>query len=192
MSFLAARPACMLSCFSPVQLFAILWSVACQALLSLRFSRQEYQSGLPCPSPGNLLQPWIEPVSLMSPALARGFFTTSPEARQKLLNIRKKIIYIHYITEKWWLFQSLSRCLTLLRPHGPQPTRLLCPWDFPNKNTGVGCHFLLQGLFPKMWELNPHLLHWQVDSFPLGHLGSHYIKVASHFFPHYRNFPLPQ
>ena len=31
-----------------------------------------------------------------------------------------------------------------LQPHGLQPTRLLCPWDFPGKNTGVGCHFLLQ------------------------------------------------
>ena len=30
-----------------------------------------------------------------------------------------------------------------LRPHGLEPTRLLCPWDFPGKNTGVGCHFLL-------------------------------------------------
>ena len=35
-------------------------------------------------------------------------------------------------------------CLALLRPYGLQPTRLLCPWDFPGKNTGVGCHFLLQ------------------------------------------------
>ena len=32
-----------------------------------------------------------------------------------------------------------------LRPHEPQPARLLCPWDFQVKNTGVGCHFLLQG-----------------------------------------------
>ena len=38
-------------------------------------------------------------------------------------------------------------CLTLLGPQGLQPTRLLCPWDFPGKNTGVGCHFLLQGIF---------------------------------------------
>ena len=30
------------------------------------------------------------------------------------------------------------------RPHGLQPTRVLCPWDFPSKSTGVGCHFLLQ------------------------------------------------
>ena len=38
-------------------------------------------------------------------------------------------------------------CLTL-RPHGLQPSRLLCPWNYPGKNTGVGCHFLLQGIFP--------------------------------------------
>ena len=34
----------------------------------------------------------------------------------------------------------------LVRPHGQQPTRLLCPWDSPGKNTGVGCHFLLRKL----------------------------------------------
>ena len=33
-----------------------------------------------------------------------------------------------------------------LRPHGVQPARLLCPWNFPGKNTGVGCHFLIQDL----------------------------------------------
>ena len=45
-----------------------------------------------------------------------------------------------------------------LRPHGLQLARLLCPWDSPGKNTGVGCHFLLQGIFPTQ-ELNPGLLH---------------------------------
>ena len=35
-----------------------------------------------------------------------------------------------------------------LRPHELQPTRVLCPWDFLGRNTGVGCHFLLQGIFP--------------------------------------------
>ena len=55
--------------------------------------------------------------------------------------------------------------------YGLQPARLLCPWDPPGKNTGVDCHFLLQGIFPtQAW--NPHLLHWQVDSLPLRHLGS--------------------
>ena len=38
--------------------------------------------------------------------------------------------------------------LTLLWSHGLEPARLLCPWDFPGKNTGMGCHFLLQRIFP--------------------------------------------
>ena len=45
-----------------------------------------------------------------------------------------------------------------LGPHGPQPARMLSPWDFPGKNTGVGCYFLLQGIFPTQ-GLNPGLLH---------------------------------
>ena len=69
----------MLSRFSHVQLFATLWTIACQAPLSMGFFRQEYWSGLPCPSPGDLPTPGMEPtsLSLMSPALAGGFFTTS-------------------------------------------------------------------------------------------------------------------
>ena len=39
-----------------------------------------------------------------------------------------------------------------------KPTRLLCPWDLPGKDTGVGCHFLLQGVFPNQGS-NPHLLN---------------------------------
>ena len=51
----------MLSRFSSIRLFATLWTVACQASLSMGFSRQEYWSGLPCPPPGNLPDPGIEP-----------------------------------------------------------------------------------------------------------------------------------
>ena len=47
-----------------------------------------------------------------------------------------------------------------LRPHGLQPSRLLCPWDFPSRNTGVGCYVLLQGIFLTQ-GLNPHLLHFR-------------------------------
>ena len=49
-------------------------------------------------------------------------------------------------------------CVQLLRPHGLQPARLLCLWDFPGKNTETGCHFLLQGIFSTR-GLNPGLLH---------------------------------
>ena len=68
---------CMLSHFSHVQFFATLWTVACQAPQAMGFPRQEYWNGLPFPSPGHLPDPEIEPMSLMSPALAGGFFTTS-------------------------------------------------------------------------------------------------------------------
>ena len=67
----------MLSRFSCVQLFVTLWTVAHQAPLSMGFSRQEYWSGLPCPPPGDLPDPGMESASLMSPALAGMFFTTS-------------------------------------------------------------------------------------------------------------------
>ena len=56
-----------------------------------------------------------------------------------------------------------------LQSYGLLPVRLLCPWDCPGKNTGVGCHFFLQGIYPTQ-ELNRcllSLLHRQVGSLPL-------------------------
>ena len=93
-----------LSHLSCVHLFATLWTVAHQAPLSMGFSRQEYWSGLPCPPPGDLPDPGIEPMSLTSPALAGRFFTTSTTS-----------------------VQSLSR----VRPHQPQHTRPPCPSPNP-------------------------------------------------------------
>ena len=62
-------------------------------------------------------------------------------------------------------------CETPFRPHRPEPARLFCPWDSPGKNTGVGCHFLLQGIFLTQ-RSNPGFLLWQADSLPLSHQGS--------------------
>ena len=78
-------------------------------------------------------------------------------------------------------------CLTLSWPHGLWPTRLLCPWNFPGQNTGMGCHFLLQGTFLTQ-GVSPHLfhlLHWKMDSLPLSHLLSSCIKSV---FPKYLLF----
>ena len=77
----------MLSCFSRVRLFVTLWTIACPASLCMGFSRQEYWTGLPYPSPGDLPHSGIELVSLMSPALASGFFATSAtwEAPQHII-----------------------------------------------------------------------------------------------------------
>ena len=62
---------------SHVQLSVTPWTLAYQALLSMEFSRQYYWSGLPFPTPGDLPDPGIKPASLVSPALAGGFFTTN-------------------------------------------------------------------------------------------------------------------
>ena len=58
-----------------------------------------------------------------------------------------------------------------LQPHGLKPARLLCPQDFPGKNTRVGCPFLLQGIFPTRGS-NLSLLQWQANSLALSHQGS--------------------
>ena len=74
------NPVCVCVCvlaFNCVQLSVTPWTAAHQAPLSLGFSRQEYWSGLLFPSPGDLPNPEIKPVSLPSPALASRFFTTS-------------------------------------------------------------------------------------------------------------------
>ena len=65
------KSVCMLSHFNHVRLCVTPWTVAHQSLLSMGFSRQQYWNGLPCPPPGDLPDPRIEP------ALAGRFFTTS-------------------------------------------------------------------------------------------------------------------
>ena len=62
----------------------------------------------------------------------------------------------------------------------PWTARFLCLWEFPGKNTGVGCHILLQGFFPTQGS-NPHLLHWQVGSLPLSHLENHLGRMKYYF-----------
>ena len=70
--------------------------------------------------------------------------------------------------------QACSVMSDSFQPHG-LPTSLLGPRDSPGKNTGVGCHFLLQGIFPTQGS-NPcllPLLHCQADALPLSHLALH-------------------
>ena len=74
----------MISYFSHVQLFAMLWTVVHQAPLCMGFSRQECWSGLPFPTPEDLPNPGIEPTSLTSPALADRFFMTIPPGKPNL------------------------------------------------------------------------------------------------------------
>jgi len=69
----------------------------------------------------------------------------------------------------WWWFSC--SCPTLLQPHGLWPSRVLCPWDCPGQNTGVGFHFLLEGIFLAQGS-NPSLLHCRWILYQLSHQGS--------------------
>ena len=95
-------------------------------LCSSNFPGKNTGVGLPFPTPEDLPHPETEPACLESPALAGSFLTTTPPAAAAAAAAK-----------------SLQLCLTV-RHHRQQPTRLLCPWDSPGKNTGMGCHFLLQ------------------------------------------------
>ena len=101
--------ACVLSRFSHTRLCATLWTAARQAPLSVRFSRQKYWSGLPCPPPGDLPDPGIEPASLMSPTLAGRFFTTS--IIRALHRIRCQTVSGYFI------FLQKSKVLTAVAMH---------------------------------------------------------------------------
>ena len=134
--FLSNTPtyACVLSHFSHVWLFATLLTVARQVPLSMGFSRQEYWSGLPCPPAGDLPDPGIELVSLLSPALAGDSLPLAPHG--------KHISTYMYVKMLVLVTQSCLNCCDPM-----EPARLLCPWNFLSKNTGAGSHSLLQGSF---------------------------------------------
>ena len=72
------------------------------------------------------------------------------------------------VREREWSCSVMSNSL---RRHGLQPTRVFLPWDSPGKDTGVGCHFLLQGIFPTQGS-NPGLLHCRQTLYHLSHQGS--------------------
>ena len=68
----------------------------------------------------------------------------------------------HFIQNNYFHDSSVSLCVAVLscsvvsdslQPHAPQPTRFLCPWNFPGKHAGAGCHFLLQGIFSTPFSL---------------------------------------
>ena len=95
-----------------VRLFGTPWTVAHQAPLSMRFSRQEYWSGLPCPPPGDLPNPVIDPES---PVLAGGFFTAEPPGKPHLTH-RKSQSKVHYGIHQWNC-KPITRSIRMLGSH---------------------------------------------------------------------------
>ena len=111
---------CVLSCLSHVQLFVTSWTVAHQAPLSMRFSRQKYWSGLSCPSPGDIPHPGAEPTAPVSTTLQADSLPTEPPGKQthwfysihnghiaqKLCNLLRKTFYAY--TEVQWVCRPLG------------------------------------------------------------------------------------
>ena len=98
-----------------------------------------------------------------------------PSLRSLCLNIYPNFFFVPYMCVCVWSVVSDS-----LPPHGLSPTRVLCPWNFPGKNTIVGCYFLPRGIFPPQ-GVNLYLLHWQSNSLPPLHLGSYRLENLSCF-----------
>ena len=145
---------CALSC-SVLSDSVTSWTVAHQTSLCTRFSRQEYWRGLPFPPPGDLSDPGIESVSLVSPAFTGKFFChwITWEAPLKNEDYELKEPALSQVKQTESESESHSVVSDSLQPHG-----LYSPWNSPGQNTGVGSLSLLQGIF-LIQELNRNLLH---------------------------------
>ena len=119
-----------LSRFSRIWLFVILCTIACQALLSMGFSRHEYWNRLPCSPPRDLPHPGVKLASPMTPALTGAFFTTSATWEAPILSCVCLVAQL-YLT-------VTSGTVALQAP--------LSLGFF--KNTGMGCHFPPPGIEP--------------------------------------------
>ena len=133
--------------------FVTPWTIVRQFPLSMDFSRKEYWSGLPLPTPGNLSHPGIEPTS---PELAGRSFTIIPPGKrlegikiEVLIRLRKWKLLSHV-----WLFATSLSSPT----HG-----LYSTWNSPGQNTRVGSHSLLQGNLPNP-EIKSRSPTFQADS----------------------------
>ena len=128
--------------------FGIPWTIAHQSPLSMVFLRQEYWSRFPFPSPGHLLDPRIEPVSL---ALEGRFFTTEPPG--------KSMYTVCYV-----LCLLPQLCQTLCHPMTCSPPDSTAHGDSPSKITGIGCHDFFKA-FPNL-EIKPRSPALQGNSLP--------------------------
>ena len=136
---------------------AIPWTVAHHAPLSMGFPRQEYWSGLPFPPAGDLPDPGI---THMSPALASRFFIAESPGKP--------------IIDGLWSESERASSSVMSSSLTPWTVAiwLLCLWNSPGKNTGVGCHFLLAGDLPNP-GIEPRSPALQADSLlfePLYHV----------------------
>ena len=100
-----------------------------------------------------------------------------------LLTSHSKMSDSSWVTIPSWLSRPLKLFFCIILPYIPHelgPTRILRPWGFPGKSTGMGCHFLLQGIFPTQGS-NPGLPHCRQLLYHLSHQGNPSL-YSCHFF----------
>ena len=128
--------------------------------------------------PPAMWETWVQPLEWADP-LEKGKATHSSVLDWRIQGLLQSM-GSQKVRHNWATFTSLvlkkqklshSVLFNSLQPHGLQPTRLLRPWDFPDKSTGVGCSFLLQRIFPTK-GLNPGLLHFKQTLYHLSHQGN--------------------
>ena len=150
---------------SRVRLLATPWTAAHQAPPSTGCSRQEYWSGVPLPSPFR----WLHNIEQRSLC-----YVVDP-CWWSVFAVAAVWLYSRSVLGSGFSHSVVSNSL--------QPHRLLGPGNFPGKNTGAGCHFLLQGTFLTQ-RPNPHLLGllpWLEGSLPPAPPGKPRSLVVSHF-----------
>ena len=143
---------------SRVPLFQTPRILACQAPLSMEFSRQKYWSGFPFPSLGDLPDPGIKSGSPVSHADSS---PSEPPGKPGGIASSVQLSRVRLFETPWTVAYQAP-----------------CPWDFPGNSTGVDRHFLLQGIFLTQGS-NPGLLHCRQTLYRLSHQGS---PVASSYF----------
>ena len=126
---------------SRVRLFETPWTAACQAPPSMGFSRQEDWSGVPVPSPPEDTAAAAAKSLQSCPTLCDPIDGSPPGSPVPGILQARTLEWVAISFSNVWKWKwSRSVVSDSSRPHGPQPTRLLRPWDFPGKSTGVGCH----------------------------------------------------
>ena len=131
-----------------------------------------------CSPPGSSVHEIFQARILEWVAISSSRGSSQPRDPTHVCCIGRWVLY--HQSHLMYIYVSRSVVSDSLRPHGLQPARLLCPWDFPGKSTGVGCHFLLQRIFPTQGS-NPGLPHCRQMLYHLSHQGSP-IYVYTHTY----------
>ena len=126
---------CMWSHFSHVQLYATLWTIAHQDPLSMGVSREDYWSGLPCPPPGDLPEPGIEPMSLIS-CFGRQVLHHSATWEAHLCGSSKNYSFIYFMFIPIWILYIFIRTMDIWYPHTYNFYSFFDNWIFLSLSSG--------------------------------------------------------